>query len=179
MFSALIRGGYHPVPSVRKLCCHPCPYHCLPSGERLSGEVEVHVREIRKAHEVIASGIPMRYYNQHKQEEWFQTAGMFEVRAFRDGEPLKVVEGKAIEVNLVSDADGPYDFWEFDPAIGNWVKRASGNVPTKSRMSGNKLSREIEQLKRELSVPLPKPKQYEVYEYDVADIDISCCPELK
>ncbi|MCB9298684.1 MAG: hypothetical protein H6559_37045 [Lewinellaceae bacterium] len=157
------------------------PAHTIagPSGERLSGEVEVHVREIRKAHEVIASGIPMRYYNQHKQEEWFQTAGMFEVRAFRDGEPLKVAEGKAIEVNLVSDADGPYDFWEFDPAIGNWVKRAAGNVPARSRMPGNKLSREIEQLKRELSVPLPKPKQYEVYEYDVADIDISCCPELR
>ena len=89
-------------------------------GNAVSGDVNLAFREFHNAAEIIASGIPMKVMTENGTEEWMQTAGMYEINGFQNGEPVFIAPGKSLSVNLVSDVDGDYDFWKFEEEAGNW-----------------------------------------------------------
>ena len=90
------------------------------NGTPVKGDVEISFREFHNPAEIIASGIPMKVYSENGTEEWMQTAGMYEINGFQNGQPVFVAPGKSLNVNLVSEVDGKYDFWRFDQGAGNW-----------------------------------------------------------
>lgn len=143
--------------------------------------VEIHFREYHKAHEIIASGIPMRVYDAQGKEQWMQTTGMFDVQGYSEGQPVKIAEGKTITVDLPSNTDGNCEFWYFDPKIGNW--EVLGAAPAqRDSLQPEKLTEQeaIEQVTKSLPRQPAKPvlvnKEKPVLDFD---INYDALPELK
>jgi hypothetical protein len=144
--------------------------------------VELRFREFHKAHEIIASGIPMRVFDAQGREQWMQTEGMFELEGYSEGQPVKIAEGQSLTVHLSSNPGGDCDFWYFDPSAGNWEKRGSASA---QRDSLQPLPvRRRESVEREVSLALPPPpvkpalvnKDKPVLDFD---INYDALPELK
>ena len=89
-------------------------------GTPITGDVDIAFREFHNAAEIIASGIPMKVFSKNGKEEWMQTAGMYEINGSQNGQPVFVAPGKSLNVNLVSEVDGEYDFWKYNDGAGNW-----------------------------------------------------------
>lgn len=103
-------------------------------GQPVTGDVNIVFREFHSAADLMASGIPMKVMGENGEEAWMQTAGMYEINGFQNGQPVFVAPGKSLNVNLVSAVDGAYDFWYFDPAAGNWENRGvSMPVPNETQ----------------------------------------------
>jgi anti-sigma-K factor RskA len=69
-------------------------------GAKVSGKVQIVYREYHDGLEVLASGIPLEIDG--KQQE---TVGMFEIRGYRNGEPLTL--NGSIDIQLASFTDSP------------------------------------------------------------------------
>ena len=102
------------------------------NGNIVKGEVELRYREFKDPIEVFVSGIPMTYDSAGIQYH-FQSAGMMEILAFRDGEQLKVNPGKKIEIEMTSQFDGDFNFYELDTNARNWVYRGKDKVKKDAR----------------------------------------------
>ncbi|MEO1652671.1 MAG: WD40 repeat domain-containing protein, partial [Bacteroidota bacterium] len=95
---ALKNGGYIHIPALAFNDAY---------GEPVQGKIRILYREFREASDIISSGIPMR-----SQAGPLETAGMFEIRAFKNDLPLQLQAGKEIEVNLLSHWNAP-DFKDY------------------------------------------------------------------
>ncbi len=96
-------------------------------NEPILSPVEIQFREFHSAADVITSGIPMEAVPGNGRDDCFETAGMFEIKGYADGRPIKIAEGKSMTVNLRSNAPGNYDFWKYDPQSGAWINQAPGS----------------------------------------------------
>lgn len=70
-------------------------------GEIIQGDIEIKYREFHKALEILASGIPMRYDSAGVSYP-FESAGMFEIRAYAENKEVFIAPDKNIEVNMAS-----------------------------------------------------------------------------
>ncbi|XOV66598.1 MAG: hypothetical protein ACFHU9_13310 [Fluviicola sp.] len=89
-------------------------------GKPVEGEVELEFTEYSNRGEIIASDIPMVHKKENGEEEIFESAGMFEISASQNGRELDLAEGKEIKVELATDVDGPFDFWQLNGDRTNW-----------------------------------------------------------
>lgn len=90
-------------------------------GEDIIGDVEIQYREMHDQAEIIASGIPMTYDSAGTQYH-FESAGMFDVRGFQNGEEVFIKHNKPVTVEMVSrqPADS-YNQYYLDTVNQNWV----------------------------------------------------------
>ena len=89
------------------------------SGLVLNGGVEIKFRGFKNPAEIIASGIPMNYDSAGTSND-FQSAGMYEIRAYQNGKEVSVTNGKQIEVAIASSRpDANYNFYDLKED-GNW-----------------------------------------------------------
>jgi len=89
-------------------------------GKSVSGKVTVSFREIHTPAEILASGIPMRYDSSGTNYD-FVSAGMFEINATQEKQPLEIQSGQKIEVELASyKEDSGYSFYELEKQNGDW-----------------------------------------------------------
>lgn len=153
------------------------------TGNLITEAVEIIFKEYRDAAEIIASGIPMRVYNEDGTEGWMQTAGMFEMRASSEGEAAEIAEGQSVEVQFVSDVDGAYDFWNYDESVGNWVNLGASEAPQAIAVSnGGHGSDDSEEVSRLEELTRTRPEQPELEEGNIlgfTDLDVSHIPELQ
>ena len=152
------------------------------TGNLITEAVEISFKEYRDAAEIIASGIPMRVYNEDGTEDWMQTAGMFEMRASSQGKTAKIAKGQSVEVQFVSDVDGAYDFWNYDEVAGNWVNLGTSSTP--EVMSAMMLEERTEdpEVSRLEELTRTRPEQPELEEGNIlgfTDLDVSHIPELQ
>jgi hypothetical protein len=117
------------------------------NGNPVTGKVEIQYREIISASEIIFSGVDMKYEKDGKQYD-FQTAGMFDIRAFSNGKPVFLAKGKEIEVSFASNISGDYGFYSYDEKAGNWVETDYGKVEISE-----------EEPQTEMAFQMPKPVQ--------------------
>lgn len=108
------------------------------SGKSVSGKIDINVREFHTANELFRSGIPLTVNETRK--EVLQSAGMIEVRAFQDGEALKLKEGKSGEISLAG----------FRPAEGYSLYHLGDDVrwQVKDRFESRKNEKKIKQLEQ-------------------------------
>ncbi|UKN00149.1 hypothetical protein K6119_10425 [Paracrocinitomix mangrovi] len=79
------------------------------NGDTVRGKYQLYYREFRNQAEIAVSGITMR----HGEGKMFNSAGMYEFVAMKDGKQLKLV--KAAEVDLMPTADlDQVGFFELD-----------------------------------------------------------------
>ncbi|MBL4655092.1 MAG: hypothetical protein JKY33_04650 [Bacteroidia bacterium] len=104
----------------------------------IKGDVKINYREFHDAAQILASGITMTYDSGGVRMN-LQSAGMFEIRGFKDGKPVFIANGKDVKVNMASFAEGDgYNFYRLDESQSNWqyqgIVAANVNEKKKSRL---------------------------------------------
>lgn len=122
------------------------------SGERVEKNVSIKFKEFHTPGEIILSGIPMEY-DSSGIKKTFQSAGMFEIRAYADGEEVVLADGKTVMVELASNKEGNFNFYRFNDSEQDWKMLASATKPEKNR----RREKRKDSLQRELTA-LKKPK---------------------
>ena len=90
------------------------------NGKTVNGKVEVRYREFHDQVDMFVSGIPMTYDSAGTTYQ-LESAGMMEIEAFQDGEPVYIHPGRQIEVELASDRDSrEYNLYRLDTINENW-----------------------------------------------------------
>ena len=88
-------------------------------GEIVKGGVVIEFRDFHNPAEIIASGIPMSYDSAGVSGD-FQSAGMYEIRAFHNGGEVDIANGKSIEIGLGSSKpEDDYKFYDLKED-GRW-----------------------------------------------------------
>jgi len=146
-------------------------------GKPVAGNVDLQYREIHTASQIIASGISMHYDSAGIPID-FQTAGMFEIKAFVNGKPVFVAQNKSVNVQFASAVTGnDYNFYYLDTVKNNWTflgtNQGADNSTQKAEVA------RIEQEIKEMQPPvLPTAYNPSDYTFDL-DINYSRYPELK
>lgn len=96
-------------------------------GNPIEGSVDIQYREILSPSEIIFSGVDMKYEKDGEVHD-FQTAGMFDIRAFNNGEEVFLQKGKEVTVSFASNIKGDYDFYYYNENEKNWVDTDYGKV---------------------------------------------------
>ena len=99
------------------------PKNCFvdKNGNEVKGNVAIKYREFHNAVDFFLSGIPMTYDSAGKQYT-FQSAGMFDIKGFKDGEDIHVKPGKDIKVDMASFGKGTnYNMYRLDTIEKRWV----------------------------------------------------------
>tara|TARA_B100000683_G_C12505728_1_gene559057 strand:+ start:3148 stop:4668 length:1521 start_codon:yes stop_codon:yes gene_type:complete len=90
------------------------------NGKPVEGEVNIDYREIRSVAEIMLSGITMEYDSAGTTYD-FQTAGMFDIRGYKNGEPIEIAPDKPLTIEYKSDqTDGDYNFYCLNEENANW-----------------------------------------------------------
>ena len=144
-------------------------------GQPVQGEVNIEYREFHTPAQIISSGIPMKVIADDGSEEWMQTAGMFELEGFVNGEAVFIAEGKAVNVNMVSHVDGAYDFWYFDKDNGNWDNLGTSQPMPNATTTGTSEAFSNVQAPRRPTKPRTVKKEYALN----FELDYSEFPALK
>lgn len=153
------------------------------AGKPLSGPVTIRYREFNTVAEIISSGIPMTVKGEGEEVEWMQTAGMFEIRGFQDGQAVNIAPGKAIKVDFISPVDGAYDAWALDDETNAWTKLGPGADPVEIPLEGarlNDLNEQIEALQAKTAQAPQKPSYEKQNEIRIEDpANLNQFPELR
>ena len=93
------------------------------NGEPVTGDVDIAYTEFRNAEDFLFSDISM-YHRQEGQNFHFQSAGMFEFRAYQDNQPLEVATGKSIKVQFNEvPVEGPLSFYAYNEESRTWTEQ--------------------------------------------------------
>lgn len=90
-------------------------------GDPVNGEVELRYRGFQEPYEIIASGIPM-HVNTPEGVRHMESAGMYEITASVNGQPLALAPGGSITLEPV-DPPGPdegFISWVLNEQTGQW-----------------------------------------------------------
>jgi len=89
-------------------------------GNAIKGKVQFKYDEMRDMVDVFLSGVPMTY-DSNGVEQHFESAGMFELRAEQNGEPLFIDSKKAITVDFASENKGnEFNLYNYNETKGKW-----------------------------------------------------------
>lgn len=91
-----------------------------PDGKPVKGNVSIEYREFHNPIEVFASGIPMKYDSSNVH--WnLKSAGMVEIAAFQNGQPVVLKNNSTMEIQLKSGTNEPgYNLYYLDTNNRNW-----------------------------------------------------------
>lgn len=90
------------------------------NGQPIKGEVTLEWKEFHSLTDILLSGIPMKYDSMGVQYD-FQSGGMFDIDGNQNGNPIKIADGKSVQVDLMSMKDTPcYNFYELNERTGEW-----------------------------------------------------------
>ncbi len=149
-------------------------------GQVVTTPVTIRFEEFHNPAEIIASGIPMRVRKSGGEDEWMQTAGMFEINGSTENRPVKIAEGKSLAVSLPSKVDGAYDFWFFDEKAGNWLNQGPSATPQRENIAQVSQSDSMASQRNFAAPKRPKMPTYdEKNNLAFYDLDVKQCPELQ
>ena len=108
-------------------------------GKTVYGKVEIHYREYRNAAQMAFSKIPM-VYTENGKEFFFNSAGMFEVRAYQNGEELFIKPGASFKVhyNVTQKPDSCF-FFALNDKTQEWTKKNPINFKRVVSKTGGQL----------------------------------------
>lgn len=134
-------------------------------GQDIRGDVTIEYREFHHPADIIVSGIPMTYDSAGHRYN-LESAGMFDIRGYHNGEPVFIKPDKSLEVELASqNAENRFNQYYFDTVAGNWLymKRDLAVATPLTRAAAAKLpgaappsSSLLTALKNDIEVTLPK-----------------------
>lgn len=103
-------------------------------GEPVKGKVKISYREFHNVSEILLSSIPMRYDSAGK-EMYFESAGMFDIGAKKDGKRIFIANDKSLQVDMATldKTEKKYNQYILDEKKGEWsfIKRDAISVLSK------------------------------------------------
>ena len=140
----------------------------------IQGKVNLKYKEFHDAADIILSGIPMTYDSGGTKMN-FQTAGMFEILGFQNGQPIFIGKDKSVEVKMGSYVrENNYNFYRLDTVSKNWSYQGMPTIePNNDKamklqgMTGPPATKPIE----------PKPFNSDKFVFDLK-INTKAYPEL-
>jgi hypothetical protein len=89
-------------------------------GKEVTGNVEIHYREMHDVADQLVSGIPMAYDSAGSKMH-FESAGMIDIKGFHEGEEVYIRPGKNLDINMVSRKDGSrFNLYYLDTVAQKW-----------------------------------------------------------
>ncbi|MFO7722116.1 MAG: hypothetical protein R6V49_02735 [Bacteroidales bacterium] len=88
-------------------------------GSPCTEPVDLKFIEFHTVKEIFLSGIPMQY-DSAGINYTFESAGMFDIKAYSGSRSLVLADGKGINVDLVSPRSDPFNFYYFDTIQNQW-----------------------------------------------------------
>lgn len=98
------------------------------NGNPVEGDVLIYYREFRDFADFMSSDLPMNF-QMDGEDVYFNSTGMFEVKAYQGEEELSLQPGKNIGLDFVqSQVLKETQFWRFDENSGQWENGSSSIV---------------------------------------------------
>jgi hypothetical protein len=158
------------------------------NGNVVNGDVEIRYREFHGLADIFISGIPMQY-DSAGSTYTFESAGMFEIKAFKDGQELKTNPESLINVEMASKNEADYfNKYYLDETAGKWdyiskdSANRNGGGPFDS-LNADQVAEAIQNvetsIKEILSAKPKKPVQRDPELYSIKiEVDANQFPEL-
>lgn len=119
------------------------------AGKPVSGAVELRYKEFHDPAKIFMAGIPMTYDSAGTQYH-FESAGMIEISAWQNGQPLRVNTDSMIHVAIVSNSDEErFNTYYLDTAAKKWeyvndTKAVVYNPPSTDSLAGSVIPSGVE-----------------------------------
>ena len=68
------------------------------NGEPVKGKVKIQLTEVIDAFDFMTAGVGLEYFDENGKEYLFESGGMFKIEAIENDKPLKIADGKKIQV---------------------------------------------------------------------------------
>ncbi|MDF2438079.1 MAG: hypothetical protein K0Q95_2455 [Bacteroidota bacterium] len=134
------------------------------SGKPVKGEVELRYREFHDVADFFVSGIPMTYDSAGVRYQ-FESAGMMEMLAYKDGEPVNMAPQKTINVELASEYKGTeYNLYKLDTLKNNWACLGKDKVVANPLVKATAIPEVIKQVQQ-----VPEYKELEIKKEEAAE----------
>lgn len=147
-------------------------------GNPITENIEVKYREFHSISDIILSGAKMKYNQVDTVDANFESAGMFEIRAYGKEKELNLRKDKTIKVDLASYKDGDFKNYRMNEESTNW-EFIDQKKPKKNTNKTKKIKEIADQITVLESVCLIEPTEYkkgmEVFDLDY---DLGRFPEL-
>lgn len=128
-------------------------------GTPIEGTVELTFTEYSNRGEIIASGIPMTFTDENGVVQNFESAGMFEIQAAQNGQELELAKGKEIKVELATDVDGPFNFYQLNDQRESWDLKDTDCKPIPNPYI-EETEKRIEEVENKIQPAPRKPVKY-------------------
>ncbi len=141
------------------------------NGEQVTGTVKIEYRDFHNPMEIFFSGIPMEY-DSNGTKLTFETAGMFEIKAYQNNQKLKLKDKNNIDIALVSTSnESRFNFYNLEESTGVWTQEVI-QMEIKTEALNTQGSKEEN---NEILKPIKHDKAF--YAFDV-DLNKEEYPEL-
>lgn len=115
------------------------------NGKVIQGKVDIKYREFNNPADQFLSGIPMGY-DSAGVHYTFESAGMCDIQAFKDGQPVFVNKNSKPIINIASqNKDIAQNLYYLDTATGQWINRGKSEI--------------LEVGKKEITIVSPTPAE--------------------
>ncbi|MBE2247597.1 MAG: hypothetical protein IAE67_10095 [Candidatus Competibacteraceae bacterium] len=95
----------------------PPSIFCDANGEIVQGKVAIQYRELHHPSRIFLAGIPMKW----DDSSYLESGGMLEIRAYQNGEPVYIRNGKSIHITMKTEfTDTNYQLYQFNEFKGDW-----------------------------------------------------------
>lgn len=129
------------------------------NGNPVTGKVDIFYREFHDPGDIILAGIPMTYDSAGERRH-FESAGMFEIVATKDGQPLTISPSRPVKVRMVSHTDeDKFNVYYLDTAKKNWEYLRKDKAELLSVKKDSSLSKTDSLALAALSTEPLKPKK--------------------
>ncbi|MBX3164601.1 MAG: hypothetical protein KF900_08970 [Bacteroidetes bacterium] len=130
------------------------------NGKDIIGDVTIEYKEFHDMGDIIANGIPMAYDSAGTKYN-LETAGMFDIRGYQNGEPVFIKPDKNIEVELASQtAEDRFNQYYLDTVKRNWQYIKIDDIHTlvseKKSETKNAESPKLNEIKKQIDLVIPK-----------------------
>jgi hypothetical protein len=121
----------------------------------IRGKVKIMYREFHDAAGIFLAGIPMNY-DAAGIQKYFETAGMFDIRAEQNGNPVYIDSGKVIKIHFGSVTEGNdyHCFYLDEKLTRNW--HYMGDVLGAVNTEKSKLKRKATEQMSAIKIPFEK-----------------------
>lgn len=118
------------------------------NGKLIQGKVDIKYREFNNPVDQFLSGIPMGY-DSAGVHYTFESAGMCDIQAFKDGQTVFVNKKSKPIINIASqNKDIAQNLYYLDTANGQWINRGKSEI--------------LEVGKKEVTIVSPKPSESDI-----------------
>lgn len=141
------------------------------NGELIKGKVNIKYREFNNPIDYFLSGIPMGY-DSSGVHYIFQSAGMCDIMAFKDGQPVFVNKKSKPEINIATEnTDLAQNLYYLDTASQQWVNRGKSEIIKVAK------SNKPTPIQTPTAINIPKPVKPERMSDELPIIKVTVDPE--